>query len=430
MASTPRNTNGGTPCPGEPFTFPSFGNIGPPYIATLSLPRLTIGLPVWLFPTQVISNFPSASATPNASDVSTPPTHQPHVDFFPSSPIKSPSLSPSSPSESSKASIQVDKKKKKLTEKKKKNPKRTKPPTTSDVGSKQPTIVNSTGSVDEVNKIKMKNMKPKFPCILCKGDHFMQDFPGLPKVLEMCSSMSSAPFGHASDAPSTSDIKVDKKKTTVKFPCMLCEGDHYSHICPCMDKDSSLLEKLQLPAGYCNISPNPSLVDGMVNLVPSSVSPVDQVVNLVSSSVEPLTKVVDPIPSSISPTFHLKSETQVTDLVPSLVSPTLHLKSANVVNPTPPLTSAKVVSLVPSSVSLVDHVVNLVTSLVEPVDKVVDPIPSSVNIALPLESAIQVVNLFPPIDPILPFENATQVVNLMSLLVDPTLLLESKPGVA
>jgi hypothetical protein len=230
--------------------------------------------------------------------------------------------------------------------------------------------------------------------------------------------------------PSTSDVKVGKKKTTVKFPCMLCEGDHYSHLCPRMDEASSLLEKLQLPTGYRKISPNPSLVDGMVNLVPSPVSLVDQVVNLVSSSVEPLTKVVDPVLSSINPTFHLKSETQVTDPVPSLVSPTLHLKSANVVNPTPPLTSAKVVALVPSSVSLVDHVVNLVTSLVEPVDKVVDPIPSSVDPTLPLESATQAVDLFPPVDPILPLENETQVVDLMSLSIDPTLPLESKPDSA
>ena len=107
MDSVPRITNEGTPFPGEPFVFPSYGNIGPPYIATLSLPGLTIGLPVWLFPTLVILNLPSAS------DVSTPPTHQPHFNFSPSSPIKSPFLSPSSPSEISKASIQVDKKKKK-----------------------------------------------------------------------------------------------------------------------------------------------------------------------------------------------------------------------------------------------------------------------------------------------------------------------------
>jgi hypothetical protein len=113
MASNPRSTNGGTPSPGEPYTFPSFGNFGPPYVATLSLPGLTIGLPVWLFPTPVILNPPNVSVAPNTLDANTPPTHQPHVKFLPSSPIKSPSISPSSPSESSKASSQVDQKKRK-----------------------------------------------------------------------------------------------------------------------------------------------------------------------------------------------------------------------------------------------------------------------------------------------------------------------------
>jgi hypothetical protein len=176
MASNPESTNGGTPSPKEPYTFPSFGNFGPPYIATLSLPRLTIRLPIWLFPTSVISNPPNVSTAPNTLDVSTPPTHQPHIDFSPSSPIKSPSISPSSPSERSKASSQVD-------QKKKKKSKMTKAPTTSNVGSKQPIIVNSIGSVDEVNKIKIINPKPKFPCSLCKGDHFLRDCPGIPKVL-------------------------------------------------------------------------------------------------------------------------------------------------------------------------------------------------------------------------------------------------------
>jgi hypothetical protein len=54
MASVPGTTNEGTPFLGEPFVFPSYRNIGPPHIATLSLPGLTIGLPVWLFSTQVI----------------------------------------------------------------------------------------------------------------------------------------------------------------------------------------------------------------------------------------------------------------------------------------------------------------------------------------------------------------------------------------
>jgi hypothetical protein len=63
MASIPEMANEGTSAPEEPFVFPSYGNIGPSHIATLNLPGLTIGLPVWLFSTQVISNAVSASVT-------------------------------------------------------------------------------------------------------------------------------------------------------------------------------------------------------------------------------------------------------------------------------------------------------------------------------------------------------------------------------
>jgi hypothetical protein len=380
MTSNLGSTNGGTPSSGEPYTFPSFGNFGPPYVSTPSLSGITIGLPVWLFPTSMIPNPPNVSVAPNTLDVNSPPTHQPHVDFFPSSPIKSPSISPSSPSESSKASSQVDQKKKKQKEKKKKSPKRTKAPTTSDVVSKKPVTVNSTGSVDEVNNIKMKNPKPKFPCNLCKGDHFLRDCPSLTQVLEMWSSTSSTSVGHVDDTSSTSDVQVGKKKKTVKFPCMLCKGNHYSHLCPRMDKAFSLLEKLQLPKGYRKLPSDPSLVDGLINPVPSPVSPVDQVVNLVSSSIEPRTQVVDLVPSSINPALHQESDTKaidpispsvdpisplrnvkVTDLVPSLVSPTLPLKSDKVVYPSPPL---------------------------------VDPIQSSVNPTLLLESKPNISHVF------------------------------------
>jgi hypothetical protein len=451
MASNPGSTNGGTPPPGEPYTFPSFGNFGPPYVATLSLPGLNIGLPVWLFPTPVISNPPNFSVAPNTVDVGTPPTHQDHVEFSPSSHIKSPSISPSSPSERSKASSQVDQKKKKWKEKKKKNPKRTKAPTTSDVGSKKLVTVNSTGSVDEINKIKRKNPKPKFPCNLCKGDHFLRDCPGLTQVLEMCSSMSSASVGQVDDTLSTSDFQVGRKKKTVKFPCMLCKGNHYSHLCPGMDEASSLLKKLQLPKGYRKISSNPSLVDGLVNPVPSPVSPVDQVVNLVSSSIEPQTKVVDPVSSSIIPALHQKSDTKVVDLFSSSIDPTLLLESGTKevdsfppvdpilplenetqvvdpvspsIHPIPPLRNVKVTDPVPSSFSPTllmksAKVVEPVSTSVDPIPplrnvKVTDPVPSLVSPTLPLKSAKVVYPSPPLVDPI-------------QSSVDPTLLLESKP---
>jgi hypothetical protein len=406
MASNPESTNGGTPSPSEPYTFPSFGNFSPSYIATLSLPGLTIRLSVWLFPTSMILNPPNVSTTPNTLDVSTPPTHQPHVEFSPSSPIKSPSLSPPSFSESSKASSQVDQKKKKRKYKKKKSSKRTKAPTTLDVGSKKLVYVNSIGSVDDVRKIKMKNPKPKFPCSLCKGDHFLRDFPGIPKVLEMWSSTSSTSVGHVGDTLSTSDVNVGKKKTTVKFPCMLCKGDHYSHLCPRMEEDSSLLEKLQLPKGYRNISPNPSLVDGLVNPVPSPVSPVDQVVNLVSYLIEPQTQVVDPVLSLISPTLHQKSITQVVDLFSSSVDLILPLES-----------DTKAIDLFPP----VDPILPLDNET-----KVVDPVPSSVSPTLPLTSAKVVDPVHSSVSPTLPLKSS-YVVDLIPSLVYPTLPLEIKP---
>jgi hypothetical protein len=384
MASVPKMTNEGTSALGEPFVFPSYGNIGPPHIATLSLPGLTIGLPVWLFSTQVIPNAVSASVTSTS-----PQEHQPHVDPSPSSPVRSsspsslamsPSISSSSSGESSEASHPMNKKKKKRKIKKKKDKQGSKfPPVVKHVG-KQPVTVNRAGSVDDV-KITQTTHKPKYPCRLCKGSHLLKDFPGLSKVIEAWSThplqpMSLASEQPADDPPSTNHDTVGKKKSRVKFPCMLCKGIHLTHLCPHMDEALKLLEDMtvsqpQLPASYRKLSLNPPIVDGMITPFPSLVNPVDHVVNLVMSLVEPVDKVVDPIPSSVNPTLPSESET-----------------------------------------------------------KAVDPIPSSVDPTLLLESVTQVVDLFPSVDPILSLENETQVVDLISPLVDPTLPLESKPDTA
>jgi hypothetical protein len=124
MAFVPGTTNEGTPFVREPFVFSSYENIGPPHIATLSLSGLTIGLPVWLFSTQVILNAASASFVSTS-----PQEHQPHVDPSPSSLVisyshsflaRSSFISSSSSSEISKASNSVNKKKKKGKNKKKK----------------------------------------------------------------------------------------------------------------------------------------------------------------------------------------------------------------------------------------------------------------------------------------------------------------------
>ena len=84
-------------------------------MATLSLPGLNIGLPIWLFLTSMVSSVPSTVRT-------YPPPEQHHVDskvdLSPSSPISS-SSSSTSPGEILDSSNQVAKKNKKKTKKKK-----------------------------------------------------------------------------------------------------------------------------------------------------------------------------------------------------------------------------------------------------------------------------------------------------------------------
>jgi hypothetical protein len=274
----------------------------------------------------------------------------------------------------------VNKKKKKRKIKKKKDKQGSKPPTTIKHVGKQLVTVTRAGSVDDV-KITQTTCKPKYPCRLCKGSHLLKDFPGLCKVIEACSThpdkpMSSASEQHTDDFLFTSHDTVGKKKSRVKFPCMLCKGSHLTHLFLDMEKASKLLENMnvsqpQLPTTYHKISLNPPVVDGMITLIPSPVNPVDHVVNLVTSLVEPVDKVVDPIPSLVNLVLPSERETKEVDLIPSSVDPTL-----------------------------------------------------------PLESVTQVVNLFTPVDPILPLENKTQVVDLISPSFDPTLALESKPDTA
>ena len=112
MATFPESTSQGNPFYGNPSLFPSFGNTSAPYMATLSLPRLTIRLPIWLFSTSVILSVPTTFQKSSPP----PEQHQPPVDLkvdpFPSSPIVPSSLYSSSPIESRDSSNQEANKKK------------------------------------------------------------------------------------------------------------------------------------------------------------------------------------------------------------------------------------------------------------------------------------------------------------------------------
>jgi hypothetical protein len=277
MASVPGMTNERTPFPGEPFVFPSYGNVGSPF-------------------------DPSPSSPVNS--------------FSPSSIAMSSSVSSSSPSERSAASNPVDKKNKKRKNKKNKNKKGSKPPTTARHVGKPPVTDNHDGGVDDA-KITQTTHYPKYPCKLCKGSHLLKDFPHLSKVIEAWSTCPRQPMlstskQHVDDLLSTSQDTIGKKKSRVKFSCMLCKGIHQNHPFPCMDEASKLLENMivsqpQLPVVYHKLTLNPPVFDGMIN--PSSVNMVDHVVNLVTSLVEPFDKVVDLIPSSVDPTLSLESVT-------------------------------------------------------------------------------------------------------------------------
>lgn len=116
MANVLEFTNLGTPPNENPSTFPYFGNVVPPYMATLSLPGFTIGLPIWLFSTSIFPPQPNASPQQNSPSQH----HQPSIDPLPSSPNFSSSVSSSSLGKSLDDSNQVSKKKKKGKKKNKK----------------------------------------------------------------------------------------------------------------------------------------------------------------------------------------------------------------------------------------------------------------------------------------------------------------------
>jgi hypothetical protein len=144
----------------------------------------------------------------------------------------------------------VNKKKKKRKNKKKKNKKGSKLPTTVKHVGKQLVTISHAGSVDDV-KINQTTRKPKYPCRLCKGSYLLKNFPSISKVIEAWSThprqpMSLASEQHANDLRSTSRDTIGKKKSRVKFLCMLCKGSHLTHLFPHMDEASKLLEDMTI----------------------------------------------------------------------------------------------------------------------------------------------------------------------------------------
>ena len=78
MGDSPETTSQENPFQGMSFVSPPCGFVGHPFMATLNLPGLTIGLPVWLSSNLVIPNAPFVS-----DPGPLPHEHQPHVNPSP-----------------------------------------------------------------------------------------------------------------------------------------------------------------------------------------------------------------------------------------------------------------------------------------------------------------------------------------------------------
>ena len=61
MGEFPGTTSQENPFQGMSFVYPPCGAVGPPFMGTLNLPRLNIGLPIWLFSNPIIPNAPFVS---------------------------------------------------------------------------------------------------------------------------------------------------------------------------------------------------------------------------------------------------------------------------------------------------------------------------------------------------------------------------------
>jgi len=252
MATFLESTSQGFPSNGNPSPFPSFGNVGASYMMTLSLPRLTIGLPIWLFSTSVIPSVP----TPTPPSPSFESHHvDSKVDLFPSSLVSSSSSSTLLGESLKSNNLEAKKMKKKKLDKREAN------------------RVVVTPNAPPVDKPSDPPWKVRFPCKLCKDDHLLRDCPSIPRFLEVWSEDLNRPCpstsgDHVDVTPSTND---DKKKGKIRFPCRLCEGDHLLHLCPLMDKAFNVLENLtapqpQLPISYQRLSSDPLPVGKQIDL--------------------------------------------------------------------------------------------------------------------------------------------------------------------
>ncbi|CAA3032931.1 Hypothetical predicted protein [Olea europaea subsp. europaea] len=207
-------TNPVIPSDGNPSHFTPFVNVGAPYVEMLSLPRLTVGLPVWLFSTSLV------------------------LTVSPSSPI---SMSSSSTllGESLDSSNQVAKKKKKS-------------PKILEVWSHNPSCPSSSSKAHGNATLSTCNGKEKgkirIPCRLCEGNH----------PLHLCPLMDKASIVLESITAPSPQLPIGYQRLSAAVDCPLVDKD--------IDSNSSLVQAPLPEPGCAKPIPDQPLVGKSVNL--------------------------------------------------------------------------------------------------------------------------------------------------------------------
>ena len=170
------------------------------------------------------------------------------------------SSSSTSPGESLDSSDQVAKKKKKKTKKK-------------NFDKREAKAASTASKTSPLDNPPNPPRKVKYPCMLCTGDHLLQDFPGIPKVLEVWSNgrppLPVTSRSHVGGTSSASAGKTLKKQGKLTNPYKLCEGHHAIHLCPYMDEAKRVLENSTISTpcllvGYKHLSLSPPLADALI----------------------------------------------------------------------------------------------------------------------------------------------------------------------
>ena len=141
----------------------------------------------------------------------------------------------------------------------------------------------------------------------------------------------SASVAHVESKQSTISSHVDTvdktgcSKFKLKFPCMLCEGDHLTHKCPAIVEVRRVWSKTQefpspeqpivsqqptQPLVDLVVEPSQSLVHPTLRLESDScvIEPISSLVNFTLPSKNAFHKAIESIPSSIDPTLPLHSK--------------------------------------------------------------------------------------------------------------------------